>query len=134
MADSQPSTPVTMRLPFEASSVPVARQGLKSFLGGVGGSENSVEDARVVISELVANSVRHARPLSDGGLQVSWVLEGGGLQVSVTDGGGRSRPRRVSASASALAGRGMAIVDVLSEEWWSERTEGRCTVHAVLHV
>ncbi len=134
MASNSVRTPFTMRLPFAASSVPLARQRLKSFLGDAGGSEERIEDARVVISELVANAVRHARPLADGSLQVSWTLEDDGLQVSVTDGGSGSRPRSVRASTSALAGRGMAIVDVLAENWWSERTDCRCTVHAVLHV
>jgi anti-sigma regulatory factor (Ser/Thr protein kinase) len=126
--------PVTMRLPFTASSVSIARQRLKSFMCDVGGSGEAVEDARVVISELVANSVRHAQPLSDGQIHVSWVLEERGLQLSVTDGGSGTRPRTVNAPSSALAGRGMAIVGILALEWWTERSGSRSTVHALLHL
>jgi serine/threonine-protein kinase RsbW len=126
--------PLTMHLPFTASSVSVARQRVKSWMSDLGGSEESIEDARVVVSELVANSVRHACPLADGSLLVTWTLEAEGLQVSVTDGGGRTRPRALHAPSSALAGRGMAIVDVLAETWWIERTGSRSTVHAVLSV
>jgi serine/threonine-protein kinase RsbW len=126
--------PSTMRLPFAPLSVSVARQRLKTFMNEAGGSGEAVEDARVVISELVANSVRHARPLSDGQIHVSWVLEDRGLQLSVTDGGSGTRPRTVNAPSSALAGRGMAIVGILSQDWWTERTSSRSTVHALLHL
>lgn len=132
MLSDQGRIPTTMRLPFAASSVPVARQRLKSFLGDTGGSEQLVEDARLVVSELVANAVRHARPLDDGSLQVSWALADHRLQVSVTDGGSPGRPLAGRASTSAQTGRGLAIVDGLADRWWSERTECRCTVHAVL--
>ena len=134
MATSSVRAPITMRLPFTASSVSVARHRLKAFMKDVGGSGEAVEDARVVISELVANSVRHAQPLSDGQIHVSWTLEDRGLQLSVTDGGSGTRPRTVNAPSSALAGRGMAIVDVLAQEWWTERTGSRSTVHALLHL
>ena len=134
MATSSVRAPITMRLPFTASSVSVARHRLKAFMKEVGGSGEAVEDARVVISELVANSVRHAQPLSDGQILVSWTLEDRGLQLSVTDGGSGTRPRTVNAPSSALAGRGMAIVEILAQEWWTERTPSRSTVHALLHL
>jgi hypothetical protein len=36
------------------------------------------------------------------------------------------------APSSALAGRGMSIVEILSKRWWTERSGARSTVHAVL--
>ena len=134
MSSSSVRAPITMRLPFTPSSVSVARQRLKDWMRENGSSGEVVEDARVVISELVANSVRHAQPLADGHILVTWTFEDDGLQLSVTDGGSGTRPRRVKAPSSALAGRGMTIVEVLAEKWWSERTGSRSTVHAVLHV
>ena len=134
MASSSVRTPISMRLPFTPASVSVARQRLKVWMDENGGSGEATEDARVIISELVANSVRHARPLADGQLQVSWALEPGGLQVSVTDGGSVTRPRTVHAPSSALAGRGMAIVECLAKQWWTERHGSRSTVHAMLNV
>jgi anti-sigma regulatory factor (Ser/Thr protein kinase) len=125
---------ITMRLPFTPASVSVARQRLKTWMCENGGTGETVEDARVVISELVANSIRHASPLSDGQIHVSLVLEPHGIDLSVTDGGGSTRPRTVNAPSSALAGRGMTIVESLAQEWWSERTGSRTTVHALLHI
>ena len=134
MSSSSVRAPITMSLPFTPSSVSLARQRLKDWMRENGSSGEVVEDARVVISELVANSVRHAQPLADGSILVTWTFEDDGLQLSVTDGGSGTRPRRVKAPSSALAGRGMTIVEVLAQEWWSERTGSRSTVHAVLHV
>ncbi|MGZ4490696.1 MAG: ATP-binding protein [Nocardioidaceae bacterium] len=124
--------PVVLRVPFAPGSVSVARQRLRSWLIDQGSGNDVIEDARVVVSELVANSVRHARPLQDGNLLVSWSVEQRGLQISVSDGGAVTRPRAVHAGSSALAGRGMTIVEALTKKWWSERSETRATVHTLL--
>ena len=124
--------PVSMRVPFAASSVSHARQQLKRWMAEAGSSADHIEDARVVISELVGNAVRHAQPLSDGTILVTWSPTRRGLELSVTDGGSPTRPRTVNAPSSALAGRGMTIVETLASKWWAEQTRSRCTVHAIL--
>lgn len=124
--------PVTRRVPFAASSVSLARTELRAWMRDEGFSRESIEDGRLVISELVGNSVRHAQPLSDGTILVTWCRDKGGLRVSVTDGGSTSRPRKLSAPASAVSGRGMAIVEALAKDWWAERTRTRSTIHALL--
>lgn len=124
--------PVIVRVPFTASSVAVARKQLKRWMADQGSSRSRIEDARVIVSELLGNSVRHSRPLSDGTLLIAWSVEPRGFRLSVTDGGGTSRPHMLNASPSATAGRGMAIVDSLAISWWAEQTSSRTTVHAVL--
>lgn len=126
--------PVTMRVPFAAASVAIARHQLKRWMADHGSSREHIEDARVIISELVANSVRHAQPMPDGNILISWAEDRRGLQLSVTDGGSATRPRKLNAPSSALAGRGMAIVESLAVSWWAEQTRSRSTVHAVLSI
>jgi anti-sigma regulatory factor (Ser/Thr protein kinase) len=121
-----------MRVPFAASSVAIARRKLRSWLVEAGTRPEVIDDARIVISELVANSVRHARPLPTGDIVVAWEIEPRGLLISVTDGGSGTRPRTVQATSSALAGRGMAIVESLAKSWWHEQHRAQSTVHAVL--
>lgn len=131
MATSVESS-MSLRLRCEAASVSVARRRLQEWLRRSGVDLDKLEEARVVVSELVANSVRHARPLSDGTILVAWRVEESSIRLSVTDGGAETRPRRVHASASAPSGRGVAIVDMLADTWWIERTATRSTVHARL--
>lgn len=123
---------VSMRVPFAASSVAIVRRNLRNWMRERNGSVDRIDDARVVVSELVANAVRHARPLADGSLVVSWALEDEGVQISVTDGGGATTPHAVDAPVSATSGRGMAIVDTLVSDWWLEHGPSRSTVHTRL--
>lgn len=123
---------VDMRVPFAASSVSVIRRALRRWMGEQEATDEAVDDASVVISELVANSVRHARPLTDGCIIVSWVGQGRDLLLSVTDGGSATTPHKVDAPVSATSGRGMTIVESLSKRWWLESSSSRSTVHAVL--
>lgn len=123
---------VSMRVPFAASSVSLVRQDLRNWMRERTSSADRIDDARVVISELVANAVRHARPLADGSLIVSWSLDDGGLQISVTDGGGSTTPHTVDAPVSATSGRGMSIVQTLVSDWWLEHSPSRSTVHTRL--
>lgn len=122
----------TMRVPFSASSVADVRHALQHWMADQGIPGPQIEDARVVVSELVANSIRHARPLPEGDLTVSWCIEDGCLRLSVTDGGAATRPHTVDASPSALSGRGMAIVDTLAQRWWVEDRRTITTVHTQL--
>jgi serine/threonine-protein kinase RsbW len=123
---------VSMRVPFAASSVSVVRQGLRTWMRERGTSSDRIDDARVVVSELVANAVRHAQPLSDGCLVVAWGVDNRGLRISVTDGGGQTAPHAVDAPVSATSGRGIAIVETLVDDWWLENTPSKTTVHTVL--
>lgn len=124
--------PRTVRVPFAASSVAIARRELKAWMRAEGYSRTSIEDGRLVVSELVANSVRHAQPLSDGTILISWTVERRGIKLSVTDGGSESRPRKQPASTTAQSGRGLAIVEAIALEWWSEHTRSRSTIHTLL--
>ena len=130
MASSSVRAPVTIRLPFAASSVAVARQRLRDWMVENHSSGDAIEDARVIISELVANAVRHAEPLSDGHILVTWAMGDSAVELAVTDGGGPTLPHNVNAPSTATAGRGMAIVETLANDWWLNQGPDRKTVYA----
>lgn len=121
---------VVVTLPFRASSVRSARARLTGDLSRARVPRRSVEDARIVLSELVGNSVRHARPLASGRILVSWSVESDTVIVSVTDGGSASAPRVAHSADDALGGRGMAIVESLAQRWFVQRGAGSSTVTA----
>ena len=124
--------PADLTLPFAAESAHVAREHLVSWLAALPIDDEARDDARLVISELIGNAVRHARPLEDGTVRVSWSADERGLSISVTDGGSRTTPERLDASLSDLSGRGLSIVETLATRWWVETTRSRTTVHALL--
>jgi len=124
--------PICLDLPFVAESAGVARHQLLEWLGSLPTPEEVREDARLVVSELVGNAVRHARPLADGTVHVAWAHCPTGLDIAVTDGGARTEPHQVDAGVSDLAGRGLAIVEAVSARWWVESNRSRTTVHALL--
>jgi serine/threonine-protein kinase RsbW len=123
---------MALDLPFSASSAAVARQQLIEWMQSLNAREEQRDDARLVVSELVGNAVRHARPLADGTMKVAWVAGPTWLDIAVTDGGARTSPEKVDAGVSDLAGRGLAIVETLASRWWVESTRSRTTVHALL--
>lgn len=124
---------MSFHLPFGAGSAAVARQRLVDWLsasGVVDGQQR--EDARLVVSELVGNAVRHARPLVDGTMRVAWVATSSAIDIAITDGGALTAPERLHVGASSSSGRGLALVEILSSRWWVESSRSRTTVHAML--
>ena len=105
------------------SSAAEARRALGADLAGRGLPAAVVDDAVLVVSELIGNAVRYGRPLPGGVLWVAWALEPGSLLLRVTDGGGRRSPRFREAGPSDVRGRGLAIIDALARKWGVERYE-----------
>ena len=126
---------VSLSVPFTAPSAARVRKELRDWMVAQGLPRDVVEDARVVVSELVGNSVRHAHPLPTNEIVVRWWIEGDALALTVSDGGGsRSSPHAVVASMSAVSGRGLSIVDALADRWWVEDSDGHTTVHVHMSV
>jgi anti-sigma regulatory factor (Ser/Thr protein kinase) len=119
-------------LPYAPSSVATARGQLATDLREAGTVAAAIGDAALVLSELLSNAIRHARPLPGCTVRVAWTLCDGTLRVSVSDGGGPALPRAGYPSLSALGGRGLAIVEHLSSNWGIRSSNGRITVWAVL--
>jgi anti-sigma regulatory factor (Ser/Thr protein kinase) len=119
-------------LPYAPSSVATARWQLSADLREAGTVAGAIGDAALVLSELLSNAIRHARPLPGSTIRVTWALSGGSVRVSVSDGGGPTRPHTEHPSLSSLGGRGLAIVEHLSSTWGIRPCEGGITVWAVL--
>lgn len=71
-----------------------------------------LDDAVLMVSELVTNSVQHGGPP----LVVAAECDGDALRVLVRDGSTTS-PEPRNADADAESGRGLALVQSLSQEW-----------------
>ncbi|MEP7192779.1 MAG: ATP-binding protein [Actinomycetota bacterium] len=107
----------TLRLPWRQDSGREARRALVASLRDLDVDATVVGEAEIVISELVGNAVRHARPLPDGMIKVNWTVRAGVVEVEVTDGGGPTIPRPAPQAPLAATGRGLRIVRSYAHEW-----------------
>jgi anti-sigma regulatory factor (Ser/Thr protein kinase) len=110
----------------------VARQRLAADLVAAGIFAGAVGDAVLVVSELLSNAIRHARPLPGSSVQVAWALDEGAVEVAVSDGGAPTRPVPVQPTVSSLGGRGLGVVENLARSWGVRSDDGGLTVWAVL--
>jgi anti-sigma regulatory factor (Ser/Thr protein kinase) len=106
-----------LRLPYAVVSVGAARRWVRTELAGLGVARALLDDVEVVVSELLANAVRHARPIAGDALLVAWRLTGAGVTVTVTDGGSPNQVELRGTGGLAETGRGLHIVQGLATEW-----------------
>jgi two-component sensor histidine kinase len=108
----------------------VARRRLVSDLIDADAYDSAVCDAALVLSELLSNALRHAVPLPGTKLRVAWRLDADSIQLSVRDGGGKSRPELGEPTQATTGGRGLRIVEKLSRCWGTSSDEEGTTVWA----
>jgi anti-sigma regulatory factor (Ser/Thr protein kinase) len=119
-------------LPCAPASVAVARRRLTAELTAAGIFDGVVCDTVLVVSELLSNAIRHARPLPGSNLRLAWALTDGAVEIAVTDGGAVTRPMTAQATVSSLGGRGLDIVDYLARSWGVRTDDTGLTVWAVM--
>ena len=122
--DGTPPPGEVHRLPFHPTSNRTARGLLSTYLKATKLGLELSQDAAIVLGELVANSLDHGRPDAGDGLEVTWWVSGGRLQLSVCDGGGATRPQVRATDPWATRGRGLAMVQALSDSWWVDDATG----------
>lgn len=90
-------------------------------------------DARLVVTELVANSLRHGRLDPDDEIVVVLERRGTTLRVEVCDYGEGFAPHTVEEPPQeATGGRGLLLVERLTAAWGIRRELGRTIVWADL--
>ncbi|GAA3498328.1 hypothetical protein GCM10019016_054310 [Streptomyces prasinosporus] len=87
------------------------------------GLHELADTAQLCVSELVSNVVTHVGIGTPGSLAVS--MSGTHLRIEVHDPDTRALPTLVAAEADAEGGRGMALVDALTDRWGVQLREDR---------
>lgn len=132
MSSDTPGSVRAIRVPATPIAVAEARKIVTDDLVDKGVDANTVEEAEIVVSEFLANAMRHAKPLSDGALRLRWKVRFEVVEIEVTDGGSESVPRPAPRAVWASSGRGLRIVRALAHEWgFTDDKNGR-TVWAAL--
>ena len=103
-----------LRLPLKPESVPAARGSLDALQTRI--PHSALEDARLMVSELVTNSLRHAGA-SNRSIELVADIEGKTLMVQVRDQGKGFRPHRRTPDSPADSGWGLYLVEQLADRW-----------------
>ncbi len=91
-------------------------------------TEDMVQDAALVVSELVSNSVVHARLEADDTVLVELDLGEDQLAIMVTDPGSDLAPRLLPLDPTTPHGFGLHLVDQISTSWGVRRSTGALQV------
>ncbi|MCX4989843.1 MULTISPECIES: ATP-binding protein [unclassified Streptomyces] len=132
-------TSSSMAVPHGPAGVGEARHRMRDQLRSGGVAETVIDDAVLILSELLSNACRHGRPLGDalagdGDVRATWRVDPAGrLTVEVTDGGGPTRPVPATPSVTARGGRGLNIITALAKDWGvRDDIHGEVTVWVVI--
>ncbi|CAL9488052.1 hypothetical protein SUDANB70_03181 [Streptomyces sp. enrichment culture] len=127
-----------MAVPHGPAGVGEARHRMRTQLRASGVADTVIDDAVLILSELLSNACKHGRPLGDalagdGDVRAAWRMDPcGRLVVEVTDGGGPTRPAPSTPSVTARGGRGLNIITALADDWGVREVPGEVTVWVIL--
>ena len=115
-----------VRLPFESSTPGIARTKLAAFLTLNRTNLKDIDNALIVLSEMIANAVSHGTPDADGTMEIGWSIDSGRLELSVRDAGrgGNLTPRPFD--EDSLNGRGLSIIGRVADRWSVDLSRGTC--------
>ena len=109
------TTAVRLRLVNGPDAVGVARRGLDSLADEV--ESGTLNDMRLLVSELVTNSVRHARTCDRDELELEVSFSSELIHVCVTDHGPGFEASPRTAEDDPGSGWGLFLVEQLADRW-----------------
>ncbi|HSE55139.1 MAG TPA: SpoIIE family protein phosphatase [Nocardioidaceae bacterium] len=111
-------------LPAESTAPGAARAWVATTLTGWGLDPEMAQNALLATNELVTNALLHAR----SGTHIELDLDDHRLLVLVSDSGMAATLYQQHADPTAQRGRGLDLVDAITDAWGSERTSRGTTV------
>jgi anti-sigma regulatory factor (Ser/Thr protein kinase) len=111
-------TGMTVELEPGTTAAGEARAALAVLDGRI--DRDVLDDIRLLVSELVTNSVRHAAAAGRELVRLDVVRSGGTVRVEVSDGGTGFRPRVRTKAHDEPGGWGLHLVDRLADRWGVE--------------
>jgi anti-sigma regulatory factor (Ser/Thr protein kinase) len=123
--DERRLTPrVRLRVPRDASAAATARRALESLDHEL--EHETLETLRLLMTELVTNSVRHADAPDDDIVDVELAVSPDGVRVEVGDGGSGFDATPRPTDHDDASGWGLHLVEELSSRWGVRRTRRTC--------
>jgi anti-sigma regulatory factor (Ser/Thr protein kinase) len=114
--------PILISLPANASSATTARSEVTRRLAERITS-GALDDVRLLLTELITNSLRHGGMTADDEIGVRAELSDGTVRIEVHD-PGRDGPPEVRTPVPPGGGYGLFLVDRLTNQWGVDRRDG----------
>jgi anti-sigma regulatory factor (Ser/Thr protein kinase) len=115
---------VEVMLPAAPEAASRARQSLMEFRARL--DPRVFEDLRLLVSELVTNSLRHAGLSGDDEIRLHVVLTDRAVRVEVCDGGPGFTPRVEGPSLYQQSGWGLFLVKQIADRWGIQKNRKTC--------
>jgi anti-sigma regulatory factor (Ser/Thr protein kinase) len=110
----------SIALPRELDSAAAARHGVDQLGDQLG--EEQLGDVRLLVSELVTNSLRHANLGPEEAITLNVVLDDRVIRVEVADPGKGFELEGNPGDPETVEGWGLYLVETLSDRWGVERS------------
>ena len=118
-------TQIDLRLTPNSEAALAARHSLVRLEGGL--PPEKLEDVRLIVSELVTNSVRHAGLSPDEHILLAVMISDRSVRGRVCDPGpGFKKPSEPRPRTDMSGGWGLPIVESISDRWGIERNGCAC--------
>ena len=116
---------IDLRLAPEPEVVTTARHALDQLANLM--PPEKLEDVRLVVSELVTNSILHAGLSTEDQISLTVKVSAGSVRGRVCDpGSGFEVPSEPSPRSDMSGGWGLPIVETISDRWGVERNRHAC--------
>jgi anti-sigma regulatory factor (Ser/Thr protein kinase) len=114
---------VAARFGSDPSAVLEARGALEAIRDAV--PDDVFDDTRLLVSELVTNSVRHTGRGLQAPIELSVLVTAGGVHVEISDRGpGFAAPEPRAPTSVEASGWGLYLVDRLADRWGTRSADG----------
>jgi len=120
------ATEIELELPPLADSVAKARARLDSLRGLI--KDDLLEDLRLLVSEVVTNSVRHAGLGPRDSVELHVVADAEHVRAEILDTGPGFAAPVDDPVAGAGSGWGLYLVERVADRWGVDRADGRTRV------
>jgi anti-sigma regulatory factor (Ser/Thr protein kinase) len=113
---------VLVEIPVELEAIAFARDVVSRIVADSRASQERIEEARLLTSQVISDAMRRADPNSEGSIGLAIDVSSDRLRVEVTDQHAGAAPRHQGAhpAKDARGGWGFIFVAELSDRWGAE--------------
>jgi signal transduction histidine kinase len=127
LSSSEAAGPKKKQVELTLGLAPDAPRAARRAVDGLTGPFRSglLDDVRLLVSEVVTNSIKHTKSGPTGSINVLFRVDAGTLRVEVCDSGRGFDPRSLR-SPRAESGWGLFIVNEVADRWGVSRGDESC--------